>query len=372
MKKILFIYGTRPEVIKMAPLVREFKKHSNIFNTRICVTAQHRAMLDSVMIFFELKADYDLDLMKPNQSLFDITTNSLKGIEHILNDFQPDIVFVQGDTTTAFAGALAAYYKHILVAHVEAGLRSGNLYSPFPEEANRLMLSHIADFHFAPTDTAKQNLLNENIRNNIFVVGNTVIDALNWGLEIIKEKGEEPYRDFFNFLNPSKKLILITGHRRESFGLPFEEICLAIKEIARQNQDVEIVYPVHLNPNVQDPVKRILKDCPNVYLIEPLDYPYMIWLMKSCYLVLTDSGGIQEEAPSLGKPVLVMRDVTERMEGIIAGSAKLVGTSREKIVSEVDVILNNTEVYENMIRTLNPYGDGTACVQITKVIAGLE
>lgn len=356
----------------MAPLVREFKKHQEFFNIRICVTAQHREMLDSVMNFFELKADYDLDLMKPNQSLYDITSNSLKGLEYVLNDFGPDIVFVQGDTTTAFTGALAAYYKHISVAHVEAGLRSGNIYSPFPEEANRMMVSRIAQFHFAPTNTAKQNLLDENIKENIFVVGNTVIDALNRGLEIIIEKGDEPYREFFKYLNPSKKLILITGHRRESFGKPFEEICLAVKEIARQNEDVEIVYPVHLNPHVQEPVKRILKDCPSVYLIEPLDYPYMIWLMKLCYLVLTDSGGIQEEAPSLGKPVLVMRNVTERMEGVSAGTAKLVGTSREIIVREVNMLLNSPTVYDAMVNTLNPYGDGTACSRIVNVIAGLK
>jgi UDP-N-acetylglucosamine 2-epimerase (non-hydrolysing) len=372
MKRLLFIYGTRPEAIKMAPLIKEFRKDPGNFNTAICVTAQHREMLDSVMDFFDLKADYDLNLMMPNQTLTDFAAKALKGIESVLDNYKPDIVFVQGDTTTAFTATLAAYFKQIPVAHVEAGLRSGNLYSPFPEEGNRIMVSHLAEFHFAPTLAVMQNLLNENIKKNVFIVGNTVIDALFKGLEIIDERGEEPYNKFFSFLDTNKKIILITGHRRESFGIPFEEICLAIKEIAEKNKDVEIVYPVHLNPNVREPVNRILRDCPNIYLLEPLDYPFMIWLMRRCYLVLTDSGGIQEEAPSLRKPVLVMREVTERMEGINAGTARLVGTSRSKIVDEVTELLKNSKAYNNMISDENPYGDGTASLQIVRVIADLN
>ena len=370
MKRLLFIYGTRPEVIKMAPLVKEFRKDPENFNTAICVTAQHREMLDSVMDFFDLKADYDLNLMMPNQTLTDFAVKALKGVESVLDKYKPDIVFVQGDTTTALSATLAAYFKQIPVAHVEAGLRSGNLYSPFPEEGNRVIISHLAEYHFAPTSAAMQNLLKEDIRKNVFIVGNTVIDALLWGLEILKEKGEEVYCKFSKFLNPSKRLILITGHRRESFGRPFEEICFAIKEIAEKNKDLEIVYPVHLNPNVQEPVNRILGACPNVYLLEPLDYPNMIWLMKRCYLILTDSGGIQEEAPSLDKPVLVMRDVTERMEGINAGIARLVGTSRRRIIEEVTELLNNSVSYNKMISDINPYGDGTSSMKIVRIIAG--
>jgi UDP-N-acetylglucosamine 2-epimerase (non-hydrolysing) len=371
-KKCLFIFGTRPEAIKMAPLIKEFYKHKNIFDIKICVTAQHREMLDQVMSFFDLKADYDFDLMKSNQTLFDITKNALKGLEYVLNDFLPELVFVQGDTTTAFVGALAAFYKKIPVAHVEAGLRSGNLYSPYPEEANRLMTGRISQIHFAPTDTAKQNLLTENIRENIFVVGNTVVDALFWGLEIINNNTEEPYLKYFDFLDHAKRLILVTGHRRESFGRPFEDMCWAFKEIAEKNKNVEIVYPVHLNPKVREPVNRILKDCTNIHLIEPLDYPYLIWLMKRSYMVLTDSGGIQEEAPSLGKPVLVMRDVTERMEGVNAGTALLVGTSSEKIAHEALLLLDTHAKYNKMAKAVNPYGDGTTSAEIAKLIAKQE
>jgi len=298
-KKILFIFGTRPEAIKMAPVIKEFKKEKSI-DVKVCITAQHREMLDQVLNFFGIKPDYDLNLMKPNQSLFDITANSLKSLEKVLDKEKPDLIFVQGDTTTAFVGALAGFYKKMKVAHIEAGLRSHNKYSPFPEEINRVLVGHVADYHFAPTERAKENLYRENIKKNVYVVGNTVIDALFLGLNIIKKEGEEKFYKYFDFIDFSKKIILVTGHRRENFGKPFENICYALKEIAKR-EDVEIVYPVHLNPNVKKPVNEILNGVRNIHLIEPLEYPYLIWLMSKSYLVLTDSGGIQEEAPSLGK-----------------------------------------------------------------------
>ncbi len=365
--KVLFVFGTRPEAIKLAPLIKEFKKEKD-FNIKICVTAQHREMLDQVLNFFKIKPDYDLNLMKPNQSIYDITVNTLKGLEKVLDDFTPNLIFVQGDTTTAFVGALAGFYKKIKVAHVEAGLRSFNKYSPFPEEMNRVLIGHLSDYHFAPTEKAKKNLYNEGIKENIWVVGNTVIDALFLGLEIIRKENEEKYYQFFNFLDFSKKIILVTGHRRESFGKPFENICYALKEIARR-QDVEIVYPVHLNPNVRKQVNRILKGIENIHLIEPLEYPYLIWLMSNSYLILTDSGGIQEEAPSLGKPVLVMREVTERIEGIETGIAKLVGTNKDKIVNETINLLESKEEYEKMAKAVNPYGDGKASKRILEIIS---
>jgi len=368
--KLLFIFGTRPEAIKMAPLIKAFQKEIS-FEIKICVTAQHRQMLDQVLDFFDIKPDYDLNMMKSNQSLFDITANVLKGLEKILEGYKPDLIFVQGDTTTAFVGALAGFYKKIKVAHIEAGLRSHNKYSPFPEEINRVLIGHLADYHFSPTERAKENLIKEGIKENIFVVGNTVIDALFLGLNIIKHKGEEEYLDYFNFINFSKKIILVTGHRRESFGEPFENICNALKEIAENYKDVEIVYPVHLNPNVRKPVNRILNGIDNIYLIEPLSYPYLIWLINKSYLILTDSGGIQEEAPSLGKPVLVMREVTERVEGIEAGTAKLVGTSKDKIISEVVNLLTNKEEYDKMAKAINPYGDGKASVGIIDILKSI-
>ncbi len=367
-KKILFIFGTRPEAIKMAPLVKEFLEHKSDFTTEVCLTAQHREMLDQIINFFNLPADFDLDLMKSGQTLFDITARALVGIEKVLKEYMPDLIFVQGDTTTAFVGALAGYYKKVQVAHIEAGLRSFNKFSPFPEEANRVMISHIGDYHFVPTDTAKNNLIRENINDNIFVVGNTVIDALKLGLNIIKHKGEDEYFEFFNDINFDKRIILVTGHRRESFGSGFENICNAVKQIAKKYQDIEIVYPVHLNPNVQEPVNRILKGLSNVHLISPLDYPYLIWLMSKAYLVLTDSGGIQEEAPSLGKPVLVMRDVTERQEGVDAGTAKLVGTQLDYIVRETEKLLNSEDEYNRMAKAVNPYGDGTASKKIIDIV----
>ena len=364
--KILFIFGTRPEAIKMAPLIKEFQKE-NDFDTKVCITAQHREMLDQVLEFFYIFPDYDLNIMKPNQSLFDITADTLKGLERILDEFLPDLIFVQGDTTTAFIGALAGFYKKTKIAHIEAGLRSHNKYSPFPEEMNRVLAGDLADYHFVPTQRAKENLFNENIKENVYVVGNTVIDALFLGLDIIKKQGEEQYYKYFNFIDFSKKIILVTGHRRESFGKPFENICYALKEIA-EREDVEIVYPVHLNPNVREPVNRILKGIKNIHLMEPLSYPYLIWLMNKSYLILTDSGGIQEEAPSLGKPVLVMREVTERIEGIEAGTAKLVGTNKEKIVKEAIKLLNNKEEYEKMAKSVNPYGDGKASRRIKEIL----
>jgi UDP-N-acetylglucosamine 2-epimerase (non-hydrolysing) len=367
-KKVLFIFGTRPEAIKMAPLIKEFQSKPDIFVTEVCITAQHRQMLDQVLDFFSIIPDYDLDLMKANQTLFSITSRGLQGLEEVLDKSQPDLVFVQGDTTTAFIGALSGFYKKIKVAHIEAGLRSKNKYSPFPEEANRILAGHLADFHFAPTKQAKDNLSIENILDHVYVVGNTVIDALFLGLNIIEERGDETYKDFFKFLDLDKKIILVTGHRRESFGEPFENICTAIKQISDKYADVEIVYPVHLNPNVQEPVNRILKDSKNIHLISPLEYPSLIWLMSKSYLVLTDSGGIQEEAPSLGKPVLVMRDVTERVEGVEAGTAKLVGTDIQKIYNEVSVLLNEKSAYEDMAKAINPYGNGHTSEYIVKQI----
>lgn len=370
MKKIMFIYGTRPEAIKMAPLVKEFQKNTDKFETIVCLTGQHRQMLDQINAFFGIKGDYDLDLMKPNQTLFDIMSCCLMGLKDVLAESKPDLIFVQGDTATVLAGALAAYFYRIPVAHLEAGLRSGDKYAPYPEEINRILTGHIADYHFAPTDRAINNLKTENVTENIYKVGNTVIDALHLGLDLIKKSGEEKYKDFFNFIDFSKRVILVTGHRRENFGDGFESMCKAIAHIA-DNNDIEIVYPMHMNPNVREPVIKFLSDKKNVHLIEPLDYPYLIWLMEKCFFVLTDSGGIQEEAPALGKPVLVMRDVTERQEGVEAGTAKLVGTNYDVIVTEANALLNDKTAYEKMANAINPYGDGTTSQQIVKII-GME
>ena len=324
-------------------------------------------MLDQVLNFFNINPDYDLDLMKPNQSLFNITVACIKGLEKIFIEYSPDLVFIQGDTTSAFLGALAGYYRKCKVVHIEAGLRSDNKYSPFPEEMNRILADHLSDYYFAPTERARKNLYIENIKKNIWVVGNTVIDALLLGVNYIKEDDEKLNKKF-NYLDLSKKLILVTGHRRESFGEPFKSICYALKEISECHEDVQIIYPVHLNPNVKDPVYKILENCRNIFLIKPLSYPYLIWIMKNCYLVLTDSGGIQEEAPSLGKPVLVMREVTERVEGIECGTAKLVGTDKDSIVYEVSLLLDNPQEYERMSKAINPYGDGTTSKQIVNIL----
>ncbi len=366
---LLFIFGTRPEAIKLAPLIKEFQKHPDQFEVKICVTAQHREMLDHVLTFFSITPDADLNIMKPGQSLFDVTVASLKELEKVFDTFHPQLVFVQGDTTTAFMGALAAYYKKIKVAHIEAGLRSGNKFSPFPEEMNRVLAGRLSDYHFTPTKKSVENLQKENIHEHIYNVGNTVIDALFLGLELVKKSGEEKYQTIFKNLDLAKRIVLITGHRRESFGEPFENICHAIKEVAEKFPNIEFVYPVHLNPNVQQPVNKILSGQKNIHLIEPLDYPSFVWLMNKSYIVLTDSGGLQEEAPSLGKPVLVMRDVTERMEGVDAGTAKLVGTDKNIIIREMVTLLSDESAYREMAKAVNPYGDGSACKQIVDVIS---
>jgi UDP-N-acetylglucosamine 2-epimerase (non-hydrolysing) len=368
MKTVLLIFGTRPEAIKMAPVIKELEKHPDSFKTNICITAQHREMLDQVLRFFSITPDYDLNLMQPEQSLFDITTDGLKGLRGVFDDCRPDIVCVQGDTTTAFIGSLAAFYKNVKIAHIEAGLRSGDKHSPYPEEINRILVGHLADYHFAPTEKATRNLLREGINQNVHTVGNTVVDALFLGQSIIKRQGDDVYRNFFSFLDVSNKIILVTGHRRESFGKPFQDICHAIREIATLYPDVQVVYPVHRNPNVHNPVTAILKGINNIYLIEPIDYPHLIWLLNKSFLVLTDSGGIQEEAPSLGKPLLVMREVTERTEGIVAGTAKLVGTDQQKIIREFSILVTDKAAYKKMSQSHNPYGDGKSASRIVDIL----
>ena len=363
MKKVLFVFGTRPEAIKMAPVINVFKKDSVNFKTLVAVTAQHREMLDQVLKVFEILPDHDLDLMSSDQTLDNLTGKILNGISDLLMEIKPELIFVQGDTTTTFAASLAAFYQKIPVGHVEAGLRTGKIYSPFPEEINRRMTSAISTYHFPPTPEAERNLLNEGVeKDKITVTGNTVIDALLTVSSKVETDSSEYEEYFLNKCSISfneKKTILLTAHRRESFGDGFENICDAIKNIA-ENNDVQVIYPVHLNPNVQDPVNRILCNIKNVYLIPPQDYVPFVFLMKKAYIILTDSGGVQEEAPSLGKPVLVMRDTTERPEGIEAGTAKLVGTDSEKIISEVQLLLNNRKKYERMAKAVNPYGDGKA------------
>ncbi|HPQ35851.1 MAG TPA: UDP-N-acetylglucosamine 2-epimerase (non-hydrolyzing) [Tenuifilaceae bacterium] len=378
MKKILIVFGTRPEAIKMAPVVKAFQSDLINFETKVCVTAQHREMLDQVLNIFEIKPDYDLNIMKAGQDLFDISARVLLEIRPVLQEFKPDIVLVHGDTTTSSMAALAAFYEHIPVGHVEAGLRTHNIYSPWPEEVNRQITGRIASFHFAPTELSKQNLLKENIQEtSIIITGNTVIDALFLAIDKIKEDKNlkakliaqieaNGYSNYFKVDSGDRKLVLITGHRRENFGEGFINICEAIKEIATANQDFDLVYPVHLNPNVQRPVKEILGGISNVYLINPLDYLPFILLMEKSYLILTDSGGIQEEAPSLGKPVLVMRDTTERPEAIEAGTVKLVGTDKDLIISSVNELISNSELYNKMSTAHNPYGDGDASERIVK------
>ena len=363
-KKVLFIFGTRPEGIKMAPIIKACQLTPGLI-TQICITGQHREMLQQVLDFFDIQPDFDLQLMQPNQTLFDITANALKKLEAVLNEVSPDVILVQGDTTTAMVGALSGFYKKIRVGHVEAGLRSGDTYSPFPEEVNRKVISTMASFHFAPTELAVQNLQRENYQEHIYHTGNTVIDALLWGVEKVRNDAEMPTR--FPFIAADKKLILVTAHRRESFGAPFENICRALSRIADE-EDVQIVYPVHLNPNVQGIVYQTLSNRSNIHLIDPVGYPELIWLMDKSYLVLTDSGGIQEEAPSLGKPVLVMREVTERQEGIDAGTALLVGTDEEKIVLEAISLLKDQQKYQRMAKAVNPYGNGTSARQIIDLI----
>ncbi len=371
-KRILFVFGTRPEAIKLAPLIHELQRFPEVFDVRICVTAQHRQMLDQVLRFFEIIPDTDLNIMKPGQTLFDVTSESLTGLRNIIQSTTPDWVVVQGDTTTVFTAALASYYNHIRIAHVEAGLRSFNKFAPFPEEINRVITTHLADLHFCPTENARTNLLREGIKEgDIAVVGNTVIDALLYGVSKVKNHAAGDFGDAFRGIRDGdleKRIVLVTGHRRENFGKPFEDICRALKEIA-SHDNVAIIYPVHLNPNVRKPVFEILKGIDNVHLIEPLEYPAFIWLMEKSYLILTDSGGVQEEAPSLGKPVLVMREVTERTEGIDAGTAKLVGTNPETIIRETVMLLDDPQQYKAMANRKNPYGDGRTSRRIREALS---
>jgi len=371
MKKILIVFGTRPEAIKMAPLVKEFQKHPDIFETKVCVTAQHREMLDQVLDFFHIIPDYDLDLMKPGQNLYGLTADIITNLKPVLEGFEPDYVFVHGDTTTTMAGSIASFYSGAKVCHVEAGLRTHNKLSPFPEEINRQITGRVCDYHFAPTTTSKENLLKENIQEDtILVTGNTVIDALLDSVERVNQEPSELINDLSTTLG-DKELILVTGHRRENHGAGFIRICEALKEIAQDNTDRLIVYPVHLNPKVQEPVKRILTDVANVLLIDPLAYQDFIWMMNRSKIIITDSGGVQEEAPSLGKPVLVMRDTTERPEAVDAGTVILVGTNKDLIVTEALDLLNNATRFQQMSLLHNPYGDGKACKRIVDFIKHL-
>lgn len=406
--KLLIVFGTRPEAIKMAPLIKEFRKHNDIFEIKVCVTAQHRQMLDQVLNLFEIKPDYDLNIMKAGQDLYDITTNVLHGIKNVLSIENPDLVLVHGDTTTSTAAALASFYNYTPVGHVEAGLRTYNIYSPWPEEMNRQITGRIATYHFAPTDLSKNNLLKENINDrNICVTGNTGIDALHWVLTKLNESPEielsmtsklidngiplEKIKSWKctkdknhdseineNVVKP-RKMVLITGHRRENFGQGFINICEAIKELANKYPNADFVYPMHLNPNVRDAIRKVFgkiemsnvldqKKC-NRYFIEPLDYLPFVYMMNLSYFVMTDSGGIQEEAPGLGKPVLVMRDTTERPEALDAGTVKLVGTDKSLIIHEAELLFNNIGYYNKMSKSVNPYGDGTACRRIVNYLS---
>lgn len=374
MKKVLTVFGTRPEAIKMAPLVHALANDSRL-DAKVCVTAQHREMLDQVLELFEINPDYDLNIMKAGQTLPEVTSRILLEITPVLKDFKPDVVLVHGDTATTFAASLAAYYEHIAVGHVEAGLRTGNIYSPWPEEANRKLTGALTNFHFAPTQISKDNLTAENYSEDIiYITGNTVIDALL----MIKNKLDnnaqlsDSLSANFPFLDESKKLILVTGHRRESFGGGFERICEALVNVANAHKDVQILYPVHLNPNVQEPVNRLLKGVDNIMLIEPQQYLPFVYLMNRSHIILTDSGGIQEEAPSLGKPVLVMRDTTERPEAVEAGTVRLVGTDKDKIFEQINLLLTDQEQYDQMAYSHNPYGDGKASIRIVDILASKD
>lgn len=378
MKIIMLVFGTRPEAIKMCPLVKEFQKYPNDFRTIVCVTGQHREMLDQVLQIFDVTPDYDLNIMRQGQDLYDVTSRVLLGMRDVLKQEQPDVVFVHGDTTTSTAAAIAAFYQQIPVAHVEAGLRTHNIYSPWPEEMNRQITSRIATYNYAPTPLSRQNLLQENVANEtITVTGNTVIDALYMVINKIKQDqqlGEQLARNILtagydvNRLSHDKKMVLITGHRRENFGDGFIKMCTAIKDLTQKYPDVDFIYPMHLNPNVRKPIHEVfdeeLNDLGNMFFIEPLEYLNFVYLMEKCTIVLTDSGGIQEEAPGLGKPVLVMRDTTERPEAVDAGTVKLVGTNYQKIVDNVSQLLDDLEYYNTMSKAVNPYGDGKACERI--------
>ena len=376
----MLVFGTRPEAIKMAPLVKEFQKYPKEIETIVCVTGQHREMLDQVLHIFDIRPDYDLNIMKQGQDLYDVTTRVLMGMRDVLKESRPDLVLVHGDTTTSTASALAAFYQQIPVGHIEAGLRTHNIYSPWPEEMNRLLTGRIATYHFAPTLLSRQNLLQENVADEkITVTGNTVIDALYWVVQKIKEN-KTLARELENILAKSgytvsrltqgKKLVLITGHRRENFGDGFISICKAIKSLSEKYPEVDFVYPMHLNPNVRKPIQEVFGESQkaNMFFIEPLEYLSFVYLMEKSAIVLTDSGGIQEEAPGLGKPVLVMRDTTERPEALEAGTVKLVGTDYDKIVNEVSGLLDSREYYEKMSKAVNPYGDGKACCKIIEAL----
>ena len=370
--RVLVVFGTRPEAIKLAPVLSSLKRAEDRFATRVCVTAQHREMLDQVLQLFGIQPDHDLNLMQPGQNLFELTGRLLNGLRPVLEQEEPDVVLVQGDTTTAMAGALAAFYQHVKVGHVEAGLRTHNKSAPFPEEINRRIAGVIADYHFAPTEIARENLRREAVFDaSIFVTGNTVVDAL---LSVTGLIADSPDRNRelgarFSFLDSRKRLLLVTGHRRENFGQGFENICLALADLVHRHPDVEIVYPVHLNPNVQEPVNRILGRLQaHVHLIPPLDYLPFVYLLGRCYLVLTDSGGVQEEAPSLGKPVLVMRETTERPEAVTAGTVKLVGTDRGRIIAGVSTLLQDEHAYKAMSLAHSPYGDGKAAERIVGIL----
>ncbi|KAF2334159.1 non-hydrolyzing UDP-N-acetylglucosamine 2-epimerase [Flavobacterium ginsenosidimutans] len=373
MIKNLIIFGTRPEAVKMAPLIKEFNKFSDKFDTKVCVTGQHREMLDQVLDFFDIQPDYDLNLMKVNQNLYSLTADIILELKMILEDFKPDYVYVHGDTTTTMAASIAAFYSGTKVCHVEAGLRTYNKWAPFPEEINRQITGRIADFHFAPTVISEQNLLQENVDpSKIIVTGNTVIDALIDSSKRVDDIDNEEINYLKTIVDCNSKLILVTGHRRENHGDGFLQICEALKEIATTNSGVQIIYPVHLNPNVKEPVYKILSGIKNIQLIKPLAYPAFVWLMNQSYLIITDSGGVQEEAPSLGKPVLVMRETTERPEAVAAGTVILVGTDKNKIVEKTNYLLTNNEFYTQMKSLHNPYGDGKACEKIVHFIGSIK
>ncbi len=375
MKKILSVFGTRPEAIKMAPVILELKKYPTNIESKVCVTAQHREMLDQVLDLFGIKPEYDLNIMQQKQSLTDTTCRILQSLEHVLDEFKPDILLVHGDTTTTFAASLAAYYKRIAVAHVEAGLRTGDIYSPWPEEVNRKLTTVIARYQFAPTDGARLNLIRDGVNEKqIFVTGNTVIDALMFVVARINQDPafKQKMLEKFKFLDPYKRLILVTGHRRENFGDGLEAICHALKTIIDLHEDVEIIYSVHLNPNVQEPVNRILGGVSKIYLIEPQEYPSFVYLMDRSFLIITDSGGVQEEAPSLGKPVLVTRETTERPEAVNAGTVILVGNNQHKIVEEVSKLLLFSQAYELMGKIHNPYGDGESASRIVNFLRHID
>lgn len=382
MKKVMLVFGTRPEAIKMAPLVKEFQKQPKRVETVVCVTGQHREMLDQVLKIFDIKPDYDLNIMKQGQDLYDVTARVLTGMRDVLKEVKPDVVLVHGDTTTSTAAALAAFYQQIPVGHVEAGLRTHNIYSPWPEEMNRLLTGRLATYHFSPTPLSRNNLIKESVDDrNIIITGNTVIDALYWVVDKIKNNKEldNELEDILskagydvNRLNNGKKLVLITGHRRENFGDGFINMCTAIKDLTVKYPDLDFIYPMHLNPNVRKPIHEVfgenLSGLKNMFFIEPLEYLSFVYLMEKSSIVLTDSGGIQEEAPGLGKPVLVMRDTTERPEALDAGTVKLVGTDYNKIVNEVSSLIDDKAAYEKMSKAVNPYGDGLACGRIVNAL----